>query len=771
MKHLRLSFVFFSLLASVSGLAQFGFQRIDTIDVYKSAVIQKYAWVGGLDFAQFSNIDLDFDGVQDLFVFDREDHKVLTFLQTGTTGAPNWTYAPQYESKFPEYNNIYDAFQDEHFLFNWVLLVDYNCDGKKDIFASRSGGIKVFRNTGNATDGLSFVQTSLRIKSLQWGIQQYLYVSSADLPGIKDIDGDGDVDIITFGGTGQALEYHRNMSMETYGHCDSLIFEMKNTCWGRFRESATTNAVTLWDTLVYPCDDMSNVLNPESWRPYGEMDQDRHSGSTVLPIDLNGNGIMDLILGDISYSHLTMLMNSGTAPNTNSGMSSSDITFPSNSVAVDVDIYPGAYYTDVDNDGKRDLLVSPSSTVGSENRVSTWYYRNTGTDNSPVFEYQQPDFIQGDMIDVGTRALPVFFDHNGDGLKDLLVSSQGHYDPLSGNQISSIYYYQNTGTAAHPEFTWVTDDYMNLSQMGVGYSLFFYPTFGDLDNDGDEDMILGEYSGYCYYFENTGGAGNPAVFGTYDTLDDYLGNHLITPTNTGIYPCPTLVDLDRDGDLDLVVGRRNGKLDYCENIGSASASSFLFLTDHLGGVNVCEWWSTEGHAVPAFVDVNGEYKLIIGSRNGYLHLYDDIESNIATFFHLVDSSLDNINEGIYAAPTIADLNGDDRFEMVLGNARGGVLLYKSANSSNIGLIEQELQAEVIIYPNPGNETVFVVVKSSSAKQELVTVDVSDLSGRVIYSGSFNGSQGQINTSEWDKGTYVFSIRTSSETFVRKVIIL
>jgi hypothetical protein len=208
-------------------------------------VFQKFAWAGGMDYCQFSNIDLNYDGIQDLFVFDRSNNKVLTFLQLNPTGTSNFVYAPEYESKFPEYNNIYNAYEDEQFLFSWVLLVDYNCDGKKDIFASRSGGIKVFKNTGNSTDGLSFVQTSLRIKSLQWGSQQYVYVSSADLPGIKDIDGDGDIDIITFGGTGQALEYHRNMSMETYGHCDSLLYEMKNTCWGRFSESASTNSVTL----------------------------------------------------------------------------------------------------------------------------------------------------------------------------------------------------------------------------------------------------------------------------------------------------------------------------------------------------------------------------------------------------------------------------------------------------------------------------------------------------------------------------------------------
>lgn len=759
-------FLVSTLLFTNFSFAQFGFQRIDTIDVFESAVLQTYAWAGGLDYAQFSNIDMDFDGDEDLFVFDRTNNKVLTFIQNGTVSNPVWSYTPFYETKFPEYKNYYIATEDEDFLFNWVLLVDYNCDGKKDIFAARSGGLKVYKNTGNSTSGLSFELVNIRIKSWQWGTHSFLGVSTADLPGIADVDGDGDIDILTFGGTGQALEYHRNMSQELYGHCDSLIYEMKNICWGRFQESATTNSVTLWDTLSYPCDDQ--VPNSESSHPYGQTD--RHSGSTVLPIDLNNNGIMDLVLGDIAYSNLVMLMNGGTIPNTNSGMISFDAAFPSNTVSADVTLYPGAYYADVNNDGKRDLLVTPSSKVGSENRNATWLYLNVGTDAAPIFEFEQDNFLQGEMIDVGTRSLPVFFDHDGDGLKDLLVSCQGHFDPVSGNQISSIYHYRNTGTLASPEFTLVTEDYLNLSTLGIGYSLHFYPTFGDLDNDGDEDMVLGEYSGYCYYFENTGGAGNPAIFSTYTILNDYLSNPLVTPTNAGIYVIPTLVDLDRDGDLDLVVGRRNGKLNYYENIGNADDYSFLFLTDHLGDVDVSEWWSIEGYAVPQFLDIEGKYKLLVGSKNGYIHYYDEIEENISSSFHLADSSLDNINIGTYAAPAIADLNNDQRFEMVLGNERGGTVLFKSASASNIGLVEKENEIKVSIYPNPTSDVFMINVTNENINQQYEVV-IRDVSGRIIYTASFLHSKFEINTADWSEGTYFAEIRCAEKYTFSKIVVI
>ena len=69
----------FTLSSAVYG--QFGFERTMEIDAFKDGDIQTYAWAGGMDYCQFSNIDLNFDGVQDLFVFDRTCNKVLTFLK------------------------------------------------------------------------------------------------------------------------------------------------------------------------------------------------------------------------------------------------------------------------------------------------------------------------------------------------------------------------------------------------------------------------------------------------------------------------------------------------------------------------------------------------------------------------------------------------------------------------------------------------------------------------------------------------------------------
>lgn len=751
----KISLLLFVAVISTGLNAQFGFERNTDIDVVKLGDTQVFPWAGGMDYCQFSNIDLNFDGVEDLFVFDRTCNKIMTFIQNGGPGEIDFTYAPEYESEFPEG------------LSNWTLLVDYDCDGKKDIYTSTIGGAKVYRNVGNATDGNIFELVSPLLTTTIFGGETYMYVSAADVPAIVDIDGDGDTDVLSFGVLGLALEYHKNLSMDLYGTCDSLVYETKNICWGRFREDNATNEVTLWDTLEYPCRGSDFDAPEYPAHVFEDHDrEDRHAGSAVLALDMNNNGVMDLVLGDVSYPNMVLLMNSGTEVNTNSGMESQDTEFPSTDVSVDLRIFPAGYHVDFNNDGIRDLVVSPNSKIGSQNAKSVWNYLNEGADLEPDFIYQGEKFLQEDMIDVGTSSLPVFFDHNGDGLKDLLVSAQGQYNDETGNQICKIAYYENVGTAEAPMFEFVTDDYEDLSTLGIGESLAFYPTFGDLDGDGDEDMILGEYEGYCYYLENTGGAGSPAIFNTFVTLLDSEGSLIFD----GTFVYPNLIDLDRDGDEDLVIGRRTGKLQYFENTG-VGTYNFELVTANLGGVDVSGAEFIEGHAVPQFVDVEGEYQLLVGSKRGYVYYYDDIEDNLDGTFHLVDSIVDDLAIGTYSAPAVDNINGDNRFEMVLGNRRGGVVLFESAPTSNIGLEQYPNAEEIAIFPNPANEFVMIQLGTLSAHELKQTqIIIYSLTGEKVAEVKPNANTVNIDLKDFAKGTYIINVTDGEKSVNEKLII-
>ena len=183
------------------------------------------------------------------------------------------------------------------------------------------------------------------------------------------------------------------------------------------------------------------------------------------------------------------------------------------------------------------------------------------------------------MIEHGNGSIPVFFDENDDGLKDLLVGNFHRYIPNLDKE-GTIALYSNSGSTTNPEFTYIDYNYLNLSQQSYGLRLV--PTFGDIDGDGDEDMYVGTANGSLMYFENTS-VGSGAVFNTPQlNITDNLGS-VIDP---GLYSFPQLFDLNDDNLLDLIIGVRTGELYYYENIGTTNAPVFELMNSMLGQVDV-----------------------------------------------------------------------------------------------------------------------------------------------------------------------------------------
>jgi len=139
-------------------------------------------WAGGLNSAQINKIDLNGDGKEDLAIFDRTANKMFTYLTVGS----QYQYAPDYELFFPPSIN------------QWVLLRDFNCDGKKDLFTSDPGGIAVFVNTSHAGSPPSWrpFYPGHPLLTYWYNGSINLQVNGTDIPAIDDIDEDGDLDII-----------------------------------------------------------------------------------------------------------------------------------------------------------------------------------------------------------------------------------------------------------------------------------------------------------------------------------------------------------------------------------------------------------------------------------------------------------------------------------------------------------------------------------------------------------------------------------------------
>ena len=706
-----------------------------TVPVESGAVDLDLAWAGGMNSPQIGELDLDQDGLMDLVVFDRIGDRVMTLLNSGGTGTNRYRLTRAYEHIWP-FRSIHD----------WALFRDYDCDGLMDIFSYSQAGFSVYRNTsdnGMLSFELLVFRTECDYVFTDGTFQRSnLFVSADDLPGIVDVDGDGDLDVLTFSQLGTFLEYYKNLSMETYGTCDSLTYVRRNACWGRFAENTSTNAVTLNVDCPFNVPAPEIGPSPEGHASGAESDRaEAHAGSTITPLDLDGNGVMDLLLGDIAYTNLVALTNGGTVDN--SLMTAEDTQFPSTDVPVDLPIFPAGFHLDVDGDGHRDLLVCASARGLAQNIESVWYYHNAGTDLQPDFEYQQRDLFQSRMLDFGEGANPVPFDHNADGLMDLIVSNEGYYHP-SGNYMGKLALLENIGTSTSPAFRLVTDDYMNLSTSGIGTSM--YPAFADLDGDGDKDMYIGDLQGRLHFYRNTA-TGPVAQFTLVQPNVAYSNG---TEIDVGRQATPQFIDLDRDGLSDLVIGEQNGNLNYLRNTGTAAAASWTLITDSLGHVRTVTPY-TLGHSVPfIFSNADGAYEILVGSESGTLWHYTGIDGNLEGTWTLQDSSFLDIDEGFRATLCLHDYTGDGELDLVVGNFDGGLGFWRS--DAEVGIRSVGGAAAMSIRPNPSSGMVEVVLPEAMVSSR-VTLIVRNALGQEVMHSSADPGITSLDLSRFGPGVY------------------
>ncbi len=731
--------MFLFLLFAHSPLAAQSMVAWSDVAVTEEGAPFNLPWAGGMNNPQFSAADFDGDGEDDLVVFDRRGNVPTVYRYTGAAGAYGYRVDHGAARFFPK-------------LHNWAILRDLNCDGAEELITSSEAlYVLIYPGFRDANNALRWTVDDERLAYDRAGFEFFLEVTAIDIPAVEDVDGDGDRDILTFNPGGGYVEFFRNQAAENGDPCGPLDLVYADSCWGNFYESGLSTTVDLG---------ACGSGRPARISPAGENSaaqqqplQSRsgiHAGSTFAAFDAEMDGDLDLILGDLSFSQLVFLENGGSAANAD--IVSQDPNYPSGDVPYNVNQFPAPFVLDIDRDGVEDLVAAPNSEVQGRGVGQVWYYRNTAASGMAAFERQTQGFLVGEMPDFGHGANPVFFDHNGDGLLDLVVGNEG-YLPGIGAKRSQLALLENVGTASEPAFEVVDLDYGGLSIYGF---VDLKPAFGDIDGDGDEDMIVGEEEGLLHWFANTSSSG-AASFSL--QMPGWQG------IDVGKNATPELHDLDGDGDLDLLVGEKNGNVTFFRNTGSASSATMTEENSSFGGIAPLSGLTNVGYSQ---VDVvaqpgTGALRLYVGSLNGRIWRYDNWAGDLGATFTPFDSTVGGIDDGERSRVAVADLDGDGILDLLAGNMRGGLVLYREGsypngwNTPSVNGILPALQP----YPNPARQRVLLDLPEGFASGE-GRLQAFDPLGRLVLDQPTFGTRTEWPVADWSPGLYALFWRPAGQ---------
>uniref|UniRef100_UPI0040483CD9 T9SS type A sorting domain-containing protein n=2 Tax=Algoriphagus sp. TaxID=1872435 RepID=UPI0040483CD9 len=242
----------------------------------------------GINSAQIQTIDLTGDGKEEWVVWDINSRQLQVFEKKGE----QFLIRPELSYFFPTD------------VSGFLVLADFDRDGKKDLFTSTALGVKAYRNTSSGSQiSWTIAQNFLRLEGAN-----NIPANNLDTPLLQDLDGDGDLDLLLFNfAVGDYLEYYRNTSIERKGSPDIDGFAFPIRHWGGF-EFCGCEQISFGLT----CDGRT-LATPAS--PLDQARVQHAGGHSLLYRDFTGDGIPDLLMGREECTTLYFLPNEGTSSN------------------------------------------------------------------------------------------------------------------------------------------------------------------------------------------------------------------------------------------------------------------------------------------------------------------------------------------------------------------------------------------------------------------------------------------------------------------------
>ena len=497
-----------------------------------------------------------------------------------------------------------DRYQDLS-VGEWTRFVDFDRDGDFDLLSERQFSyVQYFRNDGTARSA-AFVAVGDSVRDV---VGRPVFADRQNIPNINDIDCDDDWDLFLGRVNGTISRYE--VAETTAGGAPVFRF-----LGDRFQEI-------------------------EIVAQLGSL----HGANSMAFADIDQDGDLDFFWGDFFEPGVLFVENTGSC---------SEPVLRTDPVPLVVDdaISTSGYNVpvleDVDSDGDLDLFVGVLGGAFNPNL--------TTTRNFHFYERVDGDFIRRSerfvyTVDVGSESIPSFADLDGDGDLDMLLTNK--LDP-DATQTSRLYHFENVGSPREPSF-------QQRAHIPLLTMYHYAPAPGDLDGDGDLDMLVGTWNRGVALYLNEGTRAEP---------DFVLQDTTFVRLTRGSNSAPALTDIDDDGDLDLFIGESSGELNFYRNVGTAQAPSFDLVTDRFGEIDAGR------RSFPAFADVDGDGDddLLLGREEGGVLLYrrEGSTSNSDPVF-VLDSTF-TLPLPNYSTPSLVDIDGDGDLDVFSGGLGGGLI--------------------------------------------------------------------------------------------------